>query len=317
VDAWCTDASAAEVEYGHISHWDTSRVTNMKNLFSGYPSYGGKANRQTFNTDISQWDLSNVISMGYMFYGASSFNTDISQWDVSNVTSMGLMFGGASSFNTDISQWDVSNVTSMDHMLREASSFNTDISQWDVSKVTSMNYISMFKGCPVATTNLPGYAPIKDWLLQDKHRRWDGDISRAVDAWCTDATAAEVEYGHISHWDTSRVTNMKQLFNGDTSYGGVGRENRRTFNSDISQWDVSKVTSMHYMFSGASSFNTDMSQWDVSNVTSMRYMFRGASSFNKDISQWDISKVTDMFCMFYDCPIPANHRCSRHLSPFI
>ena len=51
-------------------------------------------NNQTFNGNISGWDVSNVTNMKYMFYGADSFNQDISDWDVSSVTDMDYMFDG-------------------------------------------------------------------------------------------------------------------------------------------------------------------------------------------------------------------------------
>ena len=62
-------------------------------------------------------------------------------------------------------------------------------------------------------------------------------IRTARDAWLADATAAEATYGHISTWDVSGVTDMKELF----SY-------EQTFNDDIGAWDTSGVTTMEYMF---------------------------------------------------------------------
>ena len=56
-----------------------------------------------------------------MFEAAESFNGNISEWDVSSVTDMGLMFGFASLFNGDISGWDVSSVIKMDCMFCETS----------------------------------------------------------------------------------------------------------------------------------------------------------------------------------------------------
>ena len=46
--------------------------------------------------------------MNYMFYDADSFNGDLSGWDVSSVTSMISLFFGADSFNGSLSGWDVS-----------------------------------------------------------------------------------------------------------------------------------------------------------------------------------------------------------------
>ena len=50
--------------------------------------------------------------------------------------------------------------------------------------------------------------------LLNKLSRWDGDIRAAVNLWCSDPAAAEEQYGHISKWDVSCVTNMERLFDG-------------------------------------------------------------------------------------------------------
>ena len=62
---------------------------------------------------------------------------DLSNWDVSNVTSMGSMFRDASVFNSDISQWNTSKVTDMGSMFNQAYAFNQDLSSWCVSKILS------------------------------------------------------------------------------------------------------------------------------------------------------------------------------------
>ena len=121
---------------------DTSKITDMSSLFDG----------TNFNGDISQWDVSNVKNMSYMFAVCRQFNKDLSNWDVSNVTLMPYMFYKCESFDQDISNWDVSNVTNMACMFAHCASFNQDISSWDVSKVTDTKYI--FSYC----------------LLEEKHK---------------------------------------------------------------------------------------------------------------------------------------------------
>ena len=77
-----------------------------------------------------------ITDMSWIFHEYDTFNQDISAWDVSNVTNMEGMFKAATSFNQDISAWDVSKVIDMDKMFSEATSFNQDISSWNVSNVT-------------------------------------------------------------------------------------------------------------------------------------------------------------------------------------
>ena len=86
VKEWCANRVEAEIKYGHISEWDTSKITKMNVLFS-CQSY--------FNDDISKWNVSNVISMQGMFFDAFRFNQPIGDWDVSNVTGMLGMFRNA------------------------------------------------------------------------------------------------------------------------------------------------------------------------------------------------------------------------------
>ena len=129
---------------------DVSNIINMSCLFSNFDEKRNiikKNNIYDFNGDISEWDVSNVKDMSYMFYNAKFFDRDISEWDVSNVEDMSYMFYNAKSFNGDISKWDVSNVKDMGLMFFNAESFNGNISEWDVSNVERTNFI--FADCPL------------------------------------------------------------------------------------------------------------------------------------------------------------------------
>ena len=101
--------------------------------------------------DISDWDVSNVTNMAYMFFMCKELESvgDLSSWDVSNVTDMYSMFDRCKELKSvgDISNLDVSNVTNMGYMFAYCKKFNQDLSKWDVSKVT--NIISSFYLCGI------------------------------------------------------------------------------------------------------------------------------------------------------------------------
>ncbi len=126
-----------------ISSWDVSSVTSMKDMFW---------HASSFNQGIGDWDVSAVTTMEGMFEGAKTFNQDIGSWDVSAVTTMEDMFQGAFAFDQDISNWDVSSVTNMAVMFYYATAFNQDIGDWDVSSVTQMGI--MFQGASAFNQNL-------------------------------------------------------------------------------------------------------------------------------------------------------------------
>ena len=270
---------------GDISPWDVSGVTDMSQMFFDADS---------FNGDISPWDVSNVTGMSGMFANADSFNGDISPWNVSGVTDMSRMFANADSFNGDISPWDVSGVTDMSRMFLYADSFNGDISPWNVSGVTGMSGMfadaDSFNG-DISPWNVSGVTGMSGMFADADS--FNGDISDWDVSNVTDMSGmfsdADSFNGDISDWDVSSVTDMSGVFAGASS-----------FNGDISDWDVSDVTDMSGMFSDADSFNGDLSDWDVSSVTDMSGVLAGASSFNGDLSDWDVSDVTDMSGMFSD-----------------
>ena len=144
VNDWCKDSAKSTAKYGHISKWNTSLVTDMKQLFQF---------KSDFNDDISKWNVRNVTDMYAMFRSTVSFNRDISGWNVSSVTNMEYMFS-STPFNGDISRWNVSSVTNMEYMFSRTP-FNGDISGWNVSNVTSMS--KMFFGASLFKRDISGW----------------------------------------------------------------------------------------------------------------------------------------------------------------
>jgi hypothetical protein len=58
VELWFGDEEKCRLKFGHISDWNTSRVTKMANAFFG---------RKRFDEDLSRWNVSNVTDMCGMF----------------------------------------------------------------------------------------------------------------------------------------------------------------------------------------------------------------------------------------------------------
>ncbi len=74
----------------------------------------------------------------------------------------------------------------------------------------------------------------------------DANIQTTVDLWVLAPSSGATNYGDISTWGVSQVTDMSELFRG-----------KNTFIDDISNWDASSVTNMNTMFndSGISTNN--------------------------------------------------------------
>ena len=295
LSSYLDNPTEGETIYGNISSWDTSLVTNMKNLFK---------DNTTFNYDISNWDLSNVTDTSYMFSGAVAFNQPIGNWNTSNVTNASYMFSGATVFNQPIGEWNVSNVTDMNEMFKEAVVFNKPIGNWNTSSVTNASY--MFSGATVFNQD------IGEWNVSnvtDMNEMFKEAVvfNKPIGNWNTSNVVnmndmlrgATVFNQNIGEWNVSNVTNMRGMLRGAT-----------VFNKDIGNWNVSKVTLIHDMFHDAIVFNQPIGNWNTSNVVNMNEMFKEAVIFNQPIGNWNTSNVTNMRGMFqnsYNFNQPLNN----------
>ena len=130
VQEWLDNPASSEKKYGHISNWDTSKVTSMEELFR-------KA--ESFNQPLDNWDVSNVTNMSAMFAETKLFNQPLDKWDVSNVNDMSEMFYDAKLFNQPIGDWNVGNVIYMEDMFYKALVFNQDTSSWGTNEPNNEN----------------------------------------------------------------------------------------------------------------------------------------------------------------------------------
>lgn len=103
---------------------------------------------------------------------------------------------------------------------------------------------------------------------------------------CIDDSTGELI--SLARIDTSKITNMKDLFKNST---------RKDF-SGIEKWNVESVTTFMSAFEGVCQFNADISDWNVSNATNFMQMFWNATTFNQPIGKWKTTKATNTIRMF-------------------
>ena len=314
------DKTTVVVNYGFITTWDTSQVTDMSSAFNQGFGFNGNFNqdfRQSndINTKIVKykdsdgnekeyiaWDTKNVTNMSNMFGWANS--GDITKWNTSKVTNMQKMFYFCDSFNQNINTskvtvngetytaWDTKNVTDMSMMFYTANAtneFNGDISNWDTSNVTNMG--NMFHraknfNSDISTKFVQGVRVLPNGLFQS-YIAWD---TKNVTDMSYMFLNNYIFNANISNWNTSNVKNMRSMFAHCWEFNqNINTSKKTVKDKTYTAWDVSQVTDMEGMFSSAKKFNQPLSRWDVSNVRKWRMMFRGANVFNQDITHWKVT----------------------------
>lgn len=185
-----------------VSEWDVSQVTNMSYLFT---------EAKDFNENISSWNVSNVQSMAYMFYESDRFSQNINDWDVGNVRNMRGMFQRSQKFNSYLDQWDTGRVLDMRDMFKESRKFNRNIDTWNVSNVRNME--RMFEN---TAYNKP-----------------------------------------LASWNVMSVVNMAGMF-----------KNNVKFNQPLANWGSSlkSIKNLDAFLYKAKSFNQDLSDWNLSKI---------------------------------------------------
>lgn len=133
---------------------DSDKLISIKSFGSLSPEsdqiFFGCINLESLSF-FSPLDLSLTTSLSKTFRNCSKFDTNINNWNVSNVTSFFELFRNALVFNSDLSGWDTSSVVNMTSTFNGAALANPDLSNWDISSVNNMT--TMFDGSSLSTEN--------------------------------------------------------------------------------------------------------------------------------------------------------------------
>ena len=226
---------------------------------------------QATELDMSNFDTSNVTTMGSMFNGSQAKELDVNHFDTSSVVAMSGMFGKSLLSELDVSNFDTSSVTTMKGMFRDSQMPELDISNFDTSSVTNMG--SMFQGAQATELDLSNF---------------DTSSVTSMQSMFEDNQATKL---NLSSFDTSKVVYIDKMF-----------MNSQATELDLSSFDTTNVGGfygMDDMFNGSQATTLDLSSFDTSNVSRMRRMFMNSQAKELDLRNFDTSKpynaVEDMF----------------------
>lgn len=264
VDEYLIDSargSRVAAIYGHpIRRWCFSDViTDLSGLFSAQRN----PLSESFNEDVSTWDVSNVVTMKGMFQGSfdgrecqifTRFNQSLATWNTSKVTDLSYMFQCNAAFDQPLTSWATSQVKTVESMFANTLFFDQPLAGWNTSSLEVLHR---------AFFNSKFNQPIGAW---DVRQVRDMRFMFAYNPYFNQ---------DLSSWDTSSVETMRGMF-----------AESWAFNHSLSSWNTSNVESMMEMFSGARDFNQPLDGWNVSNVVSFRSFMDGATSFRHNLCRW-------------------------------
>jgi surface protein len=212
-----------------VSTWATSKVTTFEKMFHSAAAFnGGKV--FVFFRQLILFGTFQFFSPYFFF----SPKTDVSTWATSKVTTFEKMFHSAAAFNADVSKWNLNAAASMDNMFQN-SAFDRTIcgDKWlnlnafdnsngrhgccNAGSYMSTPHVDPFNATEACATcsdtnavvSFGGNSDVACPTIQDM-----------VATWFTDQGAAIAKYGSIENWDTSKVTDMSNLFEDATAFNG-------------------------------------------------------------------------------------------------
>ena len=287
-----------------LGDWDITGVTNMQDMFtntpmtdntkysqrtvSGWaqtlavPGVGGAKPAKVFANWHSSPQPGQISLFSYVFFKNHEFIDAGGKWQQSHPDPI---YG-------DPEIWAVSRLTNMSKGFSNKDDFNLNLSLWDTANVQDMSELFSCEN-NYGIFNNNGNKNINNWDV--------ANVSTMRDMFRSQQLFTQP----LDKWNTSRVTDMTNMFKGSGNAGSVNS----VVDLNIGSWNVATVRDMHGMFSFASKFNNSGSDsiknWNVEMVTDMNNMFNG-TYFNQPIGTWHVGNVTNMSSMFQD-NIDFNH----------
>lgn len=267
--------------YRGIFNWNNDRKQSQMNNWPRIEQIGrnwdtNKTNQvqsglYAFRNWRPSWQLPDQLEPGRAL---------IENLDVSNLTEYQGFMEGCSWFEEiDLTHLDLSQCTSTREMFYGTTKMNPDMTGWDMRNVRDMSRM-FYNAKACSGIGMEG---------------WETDSLEDLSSF---AYNADNFSGDMSHFKTSKVTDMSRCFFGV-----------RKYLYDLHEWDVRKVVLFDFMFARmAEGCTSDLSGWaggfhqpGVSLWGMFQYMVdAGAGGFPKGVDRWDVSDVTSLRSMFWE-----------------
>ena len=281
-----------------LDNMDTSAAEDMSGMFQ----YIGTDNTPAEGIDISSFNTSKVKNMKDMFSGSMAATIKISGIDTSNVENMDSMFSSLKNVKElDLSNIDVRKVTNVYNIFSNNNTLTSlNLSNWHPDSLTSFNVLSFLP--KLKSLNLSGFSTknftsmsymfAEDPMLESLDLS-SFDTSNVTTMKNMFSGLASIKSLTLSNFDTRNVIDMSNMFYWMKEIDSL----------DLSNFNTEKVTDMSGMFGGMLSLkNLNISSFNTKNVTTMADMFADtmANSLNNglDLSSFSSQKLVNTERMF-------------------
>ena len=220
-------------------------------------------------------------------------------------------------------------ITNTESSISSTSKFlNSEVPRQNITTLKVVDNLDIPEGATVVDVSKNNDNTIKMWYnAADANGNYDITIGSNNKIYANPSSTSglfsnltKVTSIDLSNMDTSGMTNMSNMFSGNTSLTNItfgdnfNTSNVTNMNSmfqkcgglttlNLSMFDTSNVVNMGTMFWQCSSLKTlDLSSFDISKVEYINHMFSGCTSLtNLDLSGFNTSNVTAAWYMFDGC----------------
>ena len=302
-----------------ISDFDTRNVEDMGNMFKGLT-----VENDDFTTILNSpgFNTSKVKNMSRMFQGTNARSLDLSRFDTRNVEDMSFMFGRTMYLDSlNLTGFDTSKVKNMSGLFSDTklSDFSF-LSALNTSNVTNMSYIfsyidhnQPFNFPNINTNNVTDMSGMFMGSNFTQINILNLDTSRTTNMSEMFSETVNLTALDLSNFRTGNVKNMSFMFGKKYyDYGGCypfGDEEQKMTSLNLAHLDTSNVENMSGMFSGLNKItHLDLRNFNTSKVKDMSSMFCNTKSLTSlNLDSFDTRNVTNMSYMFYSTMVnPPN-----------